>query len=298
MGVAGGHSQHGAKDFVGFTIDIARRHRIGHEILTAGDIRSRYPQFDVDDGTVGYFEPEAGYLRPEECVTAQLEMARRHGAVLRTNDTVVAWTSSGNAVTVTTDKGEYTAWTLVVCAGPWIGEVVPELQALFSVHRQVQYWFDLADPDDYPAYHELPIHIWIYGRGPDEMVYGFPAIDGPAGGMKIAGEQFLATTSPDAVQRAVEQVEIDETFQRRVRHHYPGLDRRVVKAVSCLYTVTSDFRFVIDRHPEHSNVMLASPCSGHGFKHSAAIGEALAQLTIDGVTMIDIEPFRLGRLRP
>ena len=295
MGVEHGHSQHGAADFVRRTIDIAGRNAVPHETLTTDDIRSRFPQFNVVDGTFGYLEPEAGYLLPEECVRAHHELARRHGAALHTNERVLAWRSHGNAVTVTTDSGVYSAQSLLICAGPWIRELLPEYQRLFSIHRQVLFWFDVAGADSYAAYRELPIHIWIYGPGPDQMVYGFPAIDGPAGGVKIAGEQFATTIDPDVPARSVEPAEIDEAYERHVRDNYVGLDRRCVKATACLYTVTPDFRFVIDRHPEHANVVIASPCSGHGFKHSAAIGEALAQLTVDGTTTVDLAPFKLDR---
>ena len=297
MGVADGSRQHGATDFVRRTIGIAKRNAIPHETLTTDDIRSRYPQFNVVDGTFGYFEREAGYVLPEECVRAQHELAKRHGAILHANQRVLAWQSNGNSVTVTTGSAVYTAKKLVICAGPWIRELLPEYRELFSIHRQVLFWFGLADENTYDEYRALPIHLWIYGSGPDEMTYGFPAIDGPAGGVKVAGEQFVTITDPESTRRPVDQDEIDRAYEQHVRRNYPGLARHCVKATACLYTVTPDFGFVIDTHPEHGNVVIASPCSGHGFKHSAAIGEALAQLTIDGTTTIDIEPFGLDRMQ-
>jgi sarcosine oxidase len=295
MGVEHGHSQHGAANFVQRTIDIAMTNAIPHETLTTDDIRSRFPEFNVVDGTFGYLEPEAGYLLPEECVRAQLELASRHGAELRTNERVLSWHGNGNTVTVTTSTDVHTADTLVLCAGPWIQELLPDYRDLFSIHRQTLLWFDLADVNSFDAYRKLPIHIWVYGSGADEMVYGFPAIDGPAGGVKVAGEQFLTTTAPDDMRRDVDQQEIDRAYEQHVRRNYPGLSRRCVKAAACLYTVTPDFRFILDRHPEHDNVLIASPCSGHGFKHSAAIGEALAQLTVGRTTTVDLSPFSLDR---
>jgi sarcosine oxidase len=295
MGVEHGHSQHGAANFVQRTIDIAMTNAIPHETLTTDDIRSRFPEFNVVDGTFGYLEPEAGYLLPEECVRAQLELASRHGAELRTNERVLSWHGNGNTVTVTTSTDVHTADTLVLCAGPWIQELLPDYRDLFSIHRQTLLWFDLADVNCFDAYRKLPIHIWVYGSGADEMVYGFPAIDGPAGGVKVAGEQFLTTTAPDDMRRDVDQQEIDRAYEQHVRRNYPGLSRRCVKAAACLYTVTPDFRFILDRHPEHDNVLIASPCSGHGFKHSAAIGEALAQLTVGRTTTVDLSPFSLDR---
>jgi sarcosine oxidase len=224
-------------------------------------------------------------------------LAKRHGAVLHTNERVLSWRSNGKSVTVATGSAVHTADNLVICAGPWVQELLPEYRDFFSIHRQVQFWFDLADENAHASYREQPIHIWVYGSGPDEMVYGFPAIDGPAGGVKVAGEQFVTTTTPDGMRRDVEQEEIDRAYAKHIHPNYSGLVRRCVKAVPCLYTVTPDFRFVIDRHPDHHNVVIASPCSGHGFKHSAAIGEALAQVTVDGTTTVDLGPFGLDRLQ-
>jgi sarcosine oxidase len=109
--------------------------------------------------------------------------------------------------------------------------------------------------------------------------------------VKIASEQSIATTTPATVDRAVTADEAREMFSLRVAPYFPDVGARCVKSVSCLYTMTPDSHFVIDRHPDHRSVIIASPCSGHGFKHSAAIGEALAQLVLDGKSAIDISGF-------
>ena len=129
---------------------------------------------------------------------------------------------------------------------------------------------------------------------PSEVIYGFPMIDGPSGGAKVAREQYVVETTADEVDRAVTPDEIEEMYERYVRHRLPGLSGRCVKATACLYTVTPDSRFVIDRLPSTPNVIVASPCSGHGFKHSAAIGECLAQLATQGHSTIDLSAFALA----
>jgi sarcosine oxidase len=121
-----------------------------------------------------------------------------------------------------------------------------------------------------------------------------PAIDGPTGGVKVATGQFTKTTNPDNLDRDVLPEESRAMFDRCINGRLP-LRSSVVKQARCLYTVTPDHGFIIDRHPEHQNILLASPCSGHGFKHSAAIGESLAQLAIDGGSDIDVSPFALSR---
>src|SRR6185436_9735719 len=117
------------------------RFGIAHEILDATAIRRRFPQFVVRDDERGYFEPEAGYLRPEACVKANLLLAQRAGASLHTDEPVSAITQQGSAVVVKTAKGEYSAKSAVVCAGAGIVDLVPQLRPRFTVSRQVQYWF-------------------------------------------------------------------------------------------------------------------------------------------------------------
>jgi sarcosine oxidase len=126
-------------------------------------------------------------------------------------------------------------------------------------------------------------------------MYGFPAIDGARGGVKLASEQYKTSTNPDRVSREVAKPEIEEMYKRYVKSHFAGMSERCVKAVSCLYTVTPDHRFVIDTYPEYPQVIVAAPCSGHGFKHSAAIGEVLAQLVVEGRSQIDISAFAFQR---
>jgi sarcosine oxidase len=186
------------------------------------------------------------------------------------------------------------ASTLVITAGPWVAELVPELASAVRVLRQVLFWFDLRDPSSYPGLRESPIYIWWPDDDPGEVIYGFPMIDGPSGGAKVAREQYLVETTAEEVDRAVTADEIEEMYERYVRSRLPGLSGRCVKAKACLYTVTPSSRFVIDRLPSAPNVIVASPCSGHGFKHSAAIGESLAQLATQGHSTIDLSAFALA----
>ena len=141
---------------------------------------------------------------------------------------------------------------------------------------------------------DAPVYIWWPGGDRSEMIYGFPMVDGPSGGAKVAREQYDVTTTPDEVDRVVSADEIEEMYERCVRTRLPALSGRCLRTAVCLYTVTDDSRFLIDRLPSASNVIVASPCSGHGFKHSAAIGESLAQLVTRGVSEIDLSPFSLA----
>ena len=282
-------------DFFANTLAAAKKYGIAHQLVDASQIKQRFPQFDVADDELGYFETDAGFLRPEECVRAQLTLAEAHGAEIHREEKVSAFDASGTDVTVRTDRGAYAADKLIITAGPWLpGLIDQKFAACFRVYRQVQFWFDIRGPVAPFLPENFPVFIWEL-QGRKQAIYGFPAIDGPGGGVKIATEQFETTTTPEAVDRRVSEAEIGAMYEDYVAPYISGLTSRCVKAVSCLYTVTPDFGFVIDTHPECDRVIIASPCSGHGFKHSAAIGEALSELAIDGASRLDLGAFTMTR---
>ena len=263
------------------TLAAAKRHGIRHDLLDAGEIRRRFPQFAVRDDEVGYHEPEAGFLRPEACVDAQLRLAERHGAAIHRNEKAQRFTQEDGVVRLWTELGQYRARRLVVTAGPWLPGLLGETWAgRFTVRRQVLYWF--REKDEIEAFRpdRFPVFIWELS-GQAQPSYGFPAIDGAGGGVKIASEQHELATTPESVARAVAPGEIRAMFEEKVAPCFPGLSGDCVKAVTCLYTMTADCRFVIEPHPDCPGVVVASPCSGHGFKHSAAIGERLARMVIE-----------------
>jgi len=163
----------------------------------------------------------------------------------------------------------YRADEAIVSSGAGIVELLPELAPRFTISRQVQYWFEAEGHD------ALPVWIWEL-QGRDHAIYGFPSRDGV---VKVATESFAREIPPE------------EMYANLVAPFLAGVGPRCVKTVPCLYTATADFRFLIDRHPGMERVIVASPCSGHGFKHSAAIGEALAQWVLDGRPRLDLSPF-------
>ena len=285
---------HGAS-FFATTVEAARRHAIPHELLDAKQIRQRFPQFAIGNEERGYFEPSAGFVRPEECVRVQLKLAQQNGAEILRNETVTEIAQEGNNVTVTTKAGQFKAANLIVAAGPWLPGLLGEKHSRhFKIYRQTLHWFAIearyADftPD------RFPIFIWEL---PDAKggTYGFPAIDGPTGGIKIATEQFETTTSADAVNRDVSAAEQQTVYRDFVAPSFPWVGAKCVKSAVCLYTVTGDFGFVVDRHPDFERIIVASPCSGHGFKHSAALGEAIADLLLDQESRFDLRTFSFAR---
>jgi sarcosine oxidase len=286
---------HGTADFVGSTVTAARAHGIEHRILNTDQLRSRFPQFNIRADTWGYYEPGGGFVRPEMAIRAQLQLAKDYGVQLKTNEQVLDIRGRGSGIEVATDKSTYRADRAIVTAGPWIPELFPVLRPVLRRYREILYWFDVVDSYEAMLSDRFPTFVWTFGvdRGP---VYGFPAIDGRGGGLKIATEQYdVETESADLMER---NVGVDETklmFRNKIRDLIPALGPNVIRAHACLYTVTPDFDFIIDQAPGMPNVTIVSACSGHGFKHSAAVGESIAQLITAGRSDLDLSSFRLDR---
>jgi sarcosine oxidase len=287
---------HGRRNFLAQTIECAKRFNISHEILDSQELKKRYPQFAIAN-EVGYFEYETGYLRPELCVQTQLHLAERHGAKLQANEKVLTIKPHGlnKGVSVTTDRAVYSADKLIVAAGSWVTQFLePPHARHFKVYRQVMFWFRIRDnlrSQFVPG--EFPIFIWIFENARENFFYGFPSLDGET--IKIASEQYDSVTAPAQRDREISDDEKQAMHENYVLGRLPGITDTCARAVSCLYTTTPDSNFVIDFYQGHPQVIIASPCSGHGFKHSAAIGEVLAQLVIDGKSKIDISGFSMAR---
>jgi sarcosine oxidase len=280
---------HGEADFLGRTIDVARRRGIRHEVLDAGTIAARFPQFALRGDERGYYEFEAGVLRPERCIAAQLEAARQRGATLCFNEPALAIENDGGAVTVRTSRSAYTAAQAIVTAGLAGGPFAARLRVL----RQTLHWFRVAETARYAA-DVFPVFIWMYGAGEEDSMYGFPLVDGRAG-IKVASEQYRHATDPDRLERAVSPAEQAEMFGRHVAGRLRGVTSECVHSAACLYTVSPDSGFVVDRHPEVERATVVSACSGHGFKHSAALGEALARRALNETGGFDLSVFSPAR---
>ncbi|MEP7084205.1 MAG: FAD-dependent oxidoreductase [Betaproteobacteria bacterium] len=217
---------------------------------------------------------------------AHLESARAHGATLAFGEAVQSWHPDGDGVRLVTVRGEYRAAQLLLTAGAWIGSLVPELRLPVEVERQVVHWFaPLADAAIYaPA--QCPVHFWEHS--PREYFYGLPDF---GDGIKIAfHHQGEPSAHPDDVCRLVSDDEVT-AVRKLLQRFVPGANGALRSSTVCIYTNTPDEHFWIDRHPQHPQVLIASPCSGHGFKFSPMIGEALAEWLIDGRPKSDLGRF-------
>jgi sarcosine oxidase len=289
-GGAAGHHRH---EFLSATIACANHYGVPHETLDAGEVTARFPQFKLDGDESAYYEPGAGFVRPERCVDAQLTVAERFGAQVRRDERVLAIESNAGVVRVRTDRDLYEAPRVVLAVGPWIEDFVDQRElVLFRIYRQVLTWFALRPgaADHSPG--AMPVFIWGLSNG--DAFYGFPEVDG-AHTIKVATEQLDVATTAESASLDVDPSETQSTYDDLVGARLPAVSPHCERAVRCLYTVTPDANFVVDEHPDLPGVLLVSPCSGHGFKHSAGLGEAIAQLVTTGTSDADLTPFRIGR---
>ncbi|BBP70775.1 sarcosine oxidase [Pseudomonas sp. Seg1] len=281
-------------DFTLRTIGLAQTYGIEHEVLSAAQIRQRFAQFaNVHDTAIGYFEPGGGFVRPERCIDVQLRLAEQHGAILHKGETVTDISSDEQGVTVTTDRRTLSANKLVISAGNWSGELLGKpFENLLSVYRQKLFWFELEENAELVGH--SPTFILTHGRGDDKVNYGFPALPGE-GSLKIATAQYHTATLPQDIDRTVSAAEEQAMYEHQVRGRIAGVTSTVLKSAVCAYTVTPDRHFIIDEHPSLQHTLFVSACSGHGFKHSAALGEAFAQWCMRGSTDLDLSSFSLKR---
>ncbi|GAC1665497.1 MAG: N-methyl-L-tryptophan oxidase [Candidatus Limnocylindrales bacterium] len=273
----------------------ARTHAVGHEVIDADEIRRRWPAFTPADEMVGLVEAQAGVIRADRANATHLAVAERAGAELRFGAQVVEWrpVRGGGVEVVVAGRTVVAAERLVLTAGPWLGDLVPDMGLPLAVERQPVCWFAPAVPAADVALGRLP--IWLFDTQHDGTYYGFP--HDPELGLKVSHHHSGEVVGPDAVDRDVRRRDV-ERVRRFIRARMPVADGPLISSTVCLYTNTPDAEFIVDVHPTAPGVAFASACSGHGFKFAPLIGEILADLVMDNATSWPIDAFRAARFGP
>ncbi|MCH2180149.1 MAG: N-methyl-L-tryptophan oxidase [Mariniblastus sp.] len=251
----------------------AEQHGLTVDTLTPDEVILRFPAFKPAPGQIGLFEEPAGFLRVETCVASLLKSARSAGATIVANAEVESFDVAANGViSLETTEGTYQAERLIVAAGPWTQRVLKEMDLHFKVIRKQQQWFQI-DRVDTKWENGFPCYLFETENG---IFYGFPEIDRL--GMKVAehtGGEPVA--DPSGLDR-----ETNRNDQQRCEHFLDGhmnfTKRRLVHDSACMYTMSPDGHFVIDRHPQIDNVVFAGGMSGHGFKFLPVIAQQLVDL--------------------
>ena len=264
-------------------------HGLAHEVMDGDELHRRYPGYRLPKEIRCLYQPDGGFLLPERCDVAHVEQALALGAVVQCREQVLDWEVNGGRVRVRTSRGAYEAGRLVVCAGPWASKLIPELAGLAVPERQVLAWLQPTRPDRFrPA--TFPVFNLEVEEG---RFYGFPSFLIPGfkfGKYHHRGERV----DPDTVNRNPEP-EDEELLRAFARRYFPEGEGPTLMLKACMFTNTPDRHFILDRHPAHPEVSIASACSGHGYKFCSVVGEVMADLVQDERGRHDIELFRLGR---
>ena len=273
------------------TLASSRLHSLRHDVLSASELMRRFPAFNLPPDYVAVLQPDGGFLKAEPSIAAMLALATSAGATVRPGESVQAIEPRELSVRIITDRGAVEAGAAIIAAGPWTGSLLPWLAVPLRVTREVMAWFEPADAK-LLAGDQFPVFIIESRHG---MHYGMPPSVGDGGGIKIAKHHHRnETVDPDSCDRTVSAAD-EALIRAAVADHLPAANGRMIAAKTCLYTMTPDGDFLIDRLPGAPHVVVASPCSGHGFKFAPVIGEVLADLALTGDTRHDISRFRMTR---
>ncbi len=267
------------------------QHDLPHEQLTPAEVRRRFPAFDLPQEWEAIYQPNAGALFPEKAIDLFVRQATRHGAQVAIRTRVAAVSAAGEGVQVVLENGErLTARSAVISAGAWITQLMPDLMPHLHLTRQPLLWFeplrkDLVAPDRMPIF-------FLQTR--DDLVCGLPDLLGT--GVKAATHLDCGLLGSAEDVRAEMSAEESERVRSFLQRYVPAAGGRLVRSSICAYTRSPDEHFVVGLHPHAPQMVIASACSGHGFKFASVMGEILADLATERGTDRPIDLFSPGRL--
>lgn len=277
-------------DLVSRSAQAAERFELEHELLGAGELKKRFPQIVLPREHRGLLERAGGFIVPELAVGVMARQAGVAGAEIHGREGVTEWSADGEGVTVRTARGEYRGKTLILCGGPWSAKLCRGLGVAVTVTRQTMWW---VQPKRAELFSMSRLPCWAIERQPGALFYGFPMTPWRPG-FKLALHAPGTPDDPDRPDRTI-RPEDEAPVRECLRRFFPEADGPVLAAAVCHYDNSPDGHFIIDRHPQHQNVIVATGFSGHGFKFAPAIGQALAEMTLDGATTLPFEFLRLAR---
>ena len=266
-----------------------QQHQLDIASLTVNEARQRFPQFRFPPDADVLFESDSGYLWSERCIAAHLKLAENHGARLLANETVTGLETAEQGVTVTTQNRVISAATAVMTAGAWTGHLLKDYRPLIRVCRKTLFWY----PQNAPVWSDplCPIHFFDLPTG---QFYGFPSVDHQT--VKVAehtGGEFVSAVGE--LRREIAGTEADPVSQY-VGQHLTSVSPVHSASCVCMYSMSPDGHFLLDHLPSQS-LVVAAGFSGHGFKFTGVLGQAVSDLICDGRTELPIEFLSASRLR-
>jgi sarcosine oxidase len=273
----------------------AERYRIPIEKIESKS--NRWRQFAMPPDFEMIHEPDAGFVSPEVAIATFIRQAEKAGAVIHQQETVTSWDYSDRIFSIKTTKGRYKAPRMVVTAGSWTSNLLPQVSEKLKVTEQFLFWVDVNDPREF-SIENFP--CWLIEDPEMGTFYGFPILpsaefEGPAG-LKIALHAPGEKSNPDhRFKKDPEQY--FSKVNTAIAKYFPGVKGEILSCKPCLYTYSPDTHFIIDHLPGFdNNLSIACGFSGHGFKFVPVVGEILSSLAIEGKTDLPIDFLRLSRL--
>lgn len=275
------------------TLSSLQTMNIPHEVLSAKDAQQRFPQFRFRDDWQVIYQPDSGFLSAERCVLTHIRMAQQNGAEVRANSPVTSVEVRQESVTIKTEYDRIEAGRLIITAGSWAKSILEPLGLslpLTPLRCQIAYFAPEEkasfEPDQFPVFiaHLKGEYPW--------MPYGIPSH--LESGVKIGLHGGQAVKHPSEVNYVPDDEPVEQ-IRVFARNHIPQADAPLKLTRICLYTMTPDEHFIIDKHPAYPHVIFAAGFSGHGFKFSAVVGSIVRDLALTGHTSHDIDLFKASR---
>lgn len=273
------------------TLKSCALHNLPLETLSPDHMRGRFPVFSLDADEVALLDPQGGYIRPEAAVMGYLKLAASDGASLHFGEKVTAIEPGEGGVTIVSETGRYHAAKVIVATGSWISELVPHLRGHAVPIKQVVSWYQ---PTDGFVTQPQRMPVFIRDEGDNGSFFGFPSIgvDGVKVGRHAHFREPIDPNQPNPPVNDKDTDLLDSFIQRRL----PSAAGLRVRSTTCRYTMLPSEDFLIDLLPSDSRIVVASPCSGHGFKFTSVVGEILADLALDGGTDLPIGAFSFAAM--
>lgn len=266
-------------------------HDLPHEVLTSAELSQRFPGYRLPENYLALYQKDGGFLLSERTIVRHAEAAMNLGAEIHGREEVLDWNSSSDGLSVRTTRGVYQTGKLIFTAGAWMGKLLDDLTPLLRPERQVLAWLQPLEPAQFTPETFPVFNLTV----PEGRYYGFPVYGNP--GFKIGRYHHLDETIDPAEPLRPPDMADEDILRAFVRRYTPAANGPTLALRTCIFTNSPDEHFIVDILPGDDRVVVASPCSGHGYKFCSVIGEILADLTIDGATRHDISLFQLDRFR-
>ncbi len=271
------------------TLEACVTQKVTHEVLSGNEVSSRFPGYNFPDETKAVFQADGGFLVPERCIKGYVSISRELGAVIHEEEPLLEWNPTSYGISAVTHRGVYTAEKLIITSGPWTGKLLPELAPLAVAERQVLAWFKPRNQEAFSP-SNFPVFTLATNEG---SFYGFPSFDGY--GFKLGKfHHFGEAVDPDNFSRTPTP-EDEAVLRGFTGTYFPDALGETEDMAVCLFTNSPDEHFIIGTLANYPQVSVAAGFSGHGFKFCSAVGEIMADISVNGETQHNIELFDPSR---